>query len=152
MGDIYTNGSHGLPIDQSKAFELYRRGSELGSANAHSSLACSYVYGEGVEVNNKKAVHHYQIAAVMGDELARHNLGIMEGKNGNHVRALKHFIIGAKCGNDKSLQEVKRGFMTGLVTKDDFDSTLRCHQASQDKRKSGKRERAKLAKRIQMIA
>ena len=93
MGDIYTNGSHGLPIDQSKAFELYRRGSELGSANAHISLARSYVYGEGVEVNNKKAVHHYQIAAVMGDELARHNLWIMEGKNGKYVRALNILLL-----------------------------------------------------------
>ena len=61
----------------------------------------------------KNAVKQREIAAMMGLELARYNLGIAEGNDGNFDRAMKHLMISAKCGHDDSLQKVKEGFMIG---------------------------------------
>jgi hypothetical protein len=39
-----------------------------------------------------------------GHELARYNLGIIEGKSGNEDRALKHLRIAASAGNYHAMQ------------------------------------------------
>jgi len=49
---------------------------------------------------------------------ARNNLGCLEGKAGNHHRAMKHFVMAAKAGDDLSLENVKKGFMKGVISKD----------------------------------
>ena len=95
-----------------------------------------------------KAIHHYQMAAMMGHELARHNVGAMEWDNGKHVRAMRHYMIAAKCGSDRSLEMVKKGFKVGTVTKEDLEKTLRCYQASRDEMRSEERDRAKAAQRL----
>eukprot|EP00956_Cyclotella_meneghiniana_P015727 scaffold24401_cov42-Cyclotella_meneghiniana.AAC.3 len=138
-------GEDGFPVDHTKAVELYKRASELGSASGHYNLGNSYRLGRGVGIDRKKAAHHLQLAAMMGNVLARHNLANMELANGNHVGAMRHFMIAAKCGHDKSLEIVKLGFQEGIVTKEDFENTLRCYQASQDETRSEERDRAKAA-------
>lgn len=80
---------------------------------------------------------------MLGNEKARHILGEMAGNDGNTEHAMRHFMISAKSGLNTSLEEVKRGFVEGLVTKDDFESTLRGHQASKDEIRSDQRDRAK---------
>lgn len=96
-------------------------------------------------MDKKKAIHHYQIASMMGDVHSRYNLGALEGQSGNNERAMKHFMIAAKCGHDLSLERVKEGYYSmGLSTKDDFENTLRYHKAYHDEAKSEKRDRAKV--------
>jgi len=95
-----------------------------------------------VEVDKKKAKHYYELAAIGGDIHARHNLGCMEGNSGNLHRAMKHFIMAAKAGDEISLNCVKVGFMKGIVTKDEYASTLRAHQLRKDEMKSDSREKA----------
>ena len=141
-------GRHGLPVDQSKAFELLQRASELGSAAAHSHLGFMYHDGNGIELDKKKAVHHWQIAAMMGHVNARHNLGYAELLNKNYHRAMKHFMIAAKCGYEDSLHNIKEGFRKGLVSKEDFEKTLRDHQASRDETRSEQRDRAPVIKAL----
>eukprot|EP00956_Cyclotella_meneghiniana_P029628 scaffold72399_cov49-Cyclotella_meneghiniana.AAC.9 len=141
LGRCYLMGE-GSPVDRSKAFELFQRAGELGSASAHFSLGNSYEKGEGTEIDMKKAIHHYQIAAMMGDAGARHNLGSAELINRNYQRAMKHFVISAKCGLKISLDIVKLGFADGHVTKEEFEKTLRGYQASCDETKSEQRDRA----------
>eukprot|EP00956_Cyclotella_meneghiniana_P038913 scaffold162083_cov35-Cyclotella_meneghiniana.AAC.1 len=138
----YRIGMYGLAVDRSKAFELSQRASELGSAAGHFYLGTLYYTGDGVELDKKKSVNHWQIAAIMGDMDARHNLGIVEAENGNIQRSLKHFMIAAKCGYQKSLDGVKQGFRLGHVTKEDFEKTLRDYQAAKDETKSEQRDRA----------
>eukprot|EP00956_Cyclotella_meneghiniana_P007785 scaffold10383_cov44-Cyclotella_meneghiniana.AAC.4 len=140
LGGFYKLGTNGLQIDYSKAAELFQRASELGSAIAHLNLGNLYYSGMGVKRDIKNAIEHWQIAAMKGSELARYNLGLAEGNDGNFDRAMKHLIISAKCGHDDSLQAVKTGFMTGRVTKTDFEITLRAHKASQDEMKSDQRD------------
>ena len=55
-----------------------------------------------------------------GDFDARRDLGCMEGRAGNHHRAIKHFILAARDGHSNSLEKVKAGFMSGIVTKDEY--------------------------------
>ena len=147
LGFRYINGLDGLQVDQSKAFELFQRASELGSALGHFHLGNSYQLGNGAEIDMKKAVHHWQIAAMMGNMQARHNLGSVELENGNYQRGMKHYMISAKCGSKVSLDNIKEGFKDGLVTKEDFENTLRDYQASCDETKSEQRDRAEVIER-----
>ena len=99
--------------------------------------------GDGTELNMKRAIHHWQIAAMMGNVSAKHNLGCAESANGNNQCAMKHFTIAAKCGFEKSLDMVKEGFRDGHVTKEDFEKT---YQDYHDETKSEQRDRAAVIK------
>lgn len=84
--------------------------------------------------------------AIGGHPHARRNLGSVEWKNGRHDRAIKHFVIAAaKLGDDLSLKMVKDCYSKGLVSKEDFASTLRGHQAAIDAAKRPQREEAEAA-------
>ena len=142
LGNYHRDGLHGLQVDQSKAFDLLQRASELGCDAGHYSLGISYQKGEGTGIDKKKAVHHYQIAAMMGNMGARNNLGYVDIQSGNYQCAMKHFMIAAKCGYKNSLNNVKQGFRVGHVTKEDLEKTLRDYQAACDETKSEQRDRA----------
>jgi hypothetical protein len=70
------------------------------------------------------------------------NLGCAEWENGRLDRAVKHFIIAAKLGHDGSLYALKEGYKDGIVSKEDFASALRAHQAAVNATKSPQREEA----------
>ena len=78
-----------------------------------------YYNGHGVEKDLENGIHHWEEAAIGGQPQARHYLAIIEGNNGNTERTVKHLIIAAKLGHDRSLKTVKRGCMIGLVSKED---------------------------------
>ena len=69
-------------------------------------------------------------------------LGCIEEIDKNIDRAMKHFMIGAKAGEDDSLKKVGEGYKAGYVTKDDYASTLRAYQVSVDEMKSEQRSEA----------
>jgi len=84
-------------------------------------------------------------AAIGGHAGARFNLGCTEGNRGRHERAMRHFIIAAKLGDDGALDEVKKGFRGGIVSKEDYAVALRGHQTAVDATKSEQREAAEKA-------
>jgi tetratricopeptide (TPR) repeat protein len=128
--------------DYEEAFQYYAKAAGLGDIEAHYNLSVSYHLGKGVEKNEKKELHHLEIAAIGGHPEARHNLGCYEGRNGRHERAMQHFIIAAKLGDDRALEALKRGFALGFVSKEEYASALRGHQAAIDATKSEQREEA----------
>ena len=132
----------GLPQDWAKANELLLNAGELGCVEAYYNLGNNYHYGRGIEVDKKKAKHHWEFAAMNGYVYARYNLGVIERKAGNTNRAMRHYILAAKAGHEGSLNDVKKGFMAGYVTKDDYANTLRAYQTSVDEMKSGARDKA----------
>ena len=143
IAGYYIKGSAGLPQDYQKANELYLKGGELGNAGAYFNLSSSYRLGRGVSMDMKKFKHYCELAAMMGDVHARHNLGNMEGQAGNYHRAMKHMMIAARAGFDMSLEIVRRGFMiSGDVTKDEYESTLHAYHDRQKEMKSDARDRA----------
>ena len=139
IGGDYAEGRLGLTQDRAKANELWLKAGELGCADAYSRLGYSYNTGASVERNEKKAKHYYEIAAMKGDVQARHNLGALEGNAGNEQRAYKHMIIAAKAGNPQSLDRVKKGFMDGHLTKEEYASALRAYHERQTEMKSDMR-------------
>ena len=142
LAGCYEHGITGMPLDITKANELYLGAGELGCAKAYCILGSSYYNGRGVEMDKKKAKYYYELAAMNGNAQARHNLGITEGKAGNYHRAYKHFILAAKAGFKESLERVKEGFMHGVITKDEYANTLRAYQQQHDEMKSDDRDRA----------
>ena len=138
----YLHGTCSMPQDMAKANELWLKAGELGCAQAYYNLGQSYREGTGVDINTKKAKHYYELAAMNGNVHARNNLSCMEGQAGNSQRAFKHFIIAAKAGYKTSLDIVKKGYMDGYVTKDQYANTLREYQMSQDEMKSEARDKA----------
>ena len=126
--------------DNNAAFEYWTRAADLGDAEAHYQLSNLYRDGEGVLKDEKRERHHLTVAAIGGHPVARHNLACMEGGNGQHNRAAKHFIIAAKLGYDKSLKCVKEMYKAGVVSKEDFGTVLRGYQAAIEATKSPQRE------------
>eukprot|EP00986_Skeletonema_menzelii_P010531 scaffold5150_cov133-Skeletonema_menzelii.AAC.5 len=128
--------------DYKRAFEYWTKAAALGDVEAHYQLSCLYRDGQGVEKDEKKQLHHAEQAAVGGHHMARHNLGCVEGQRGHYDRAVKHFIIAAKLGDDQSSDKVKRLYKDGYASKDDFAAALLGHQAAIDATKSSQREEA----------
>ena len=138
----YAAGRIGLPQDMATANELYLKAGELGHAGAYFNLGTSYALGRSVDIDRKKEIYYYKLAAISGELKARHNLGFLEGEDGNYHRAYKHFMIGAMAGYKDSLDNVKCGYMKGLVTKEQYAITLREYQKSQDSMRSDARDKA----------
>ena len=117
--------------DYKAAFEYFTKAATLGDAVAHYQLSIMYHHGTGVEKDRKREWHHAEQAAIGGHAMARHNLACLEGQNGQPNRAAKHFIIAAKLGHVESLERIEAMYKAGYhVSKDDFDSALRGHQAA----------------------
>eukprot|EP00956_Cyclotella_meneghiniana_P005999 scaffold7807_cov62-Cyclotella_meneghiniana.AAC.3 len=136
LGDLYSMGRRGLPVDKTRAVELWTESARLGSAAAHFDLANAYRKGDGVDRSMKLATHHLEIAAKGGHPLARHNLGCEEANLCNYRRALKHWMISAKMGYEKSLTCILDLCKYGDATKDDYAVALAGFRKADDERKS----------------
>jgi hypothetical protein len=128
--------------DYGKALEYWTKAAELGDANAHFCLATLYYEGKGVEKDMKKAVYHYEQAAIGGHPNARSILANYEMKNGRFKRAAKHLIIAANLGHDASVKLIKDFFVKGIVSKEEYAAALRSYQAAVNETKSDEREKA----------
>ena len=124
------------------AVDFYTRAAEKDDAVAHKMLGEMYNHGKGVERNLSKAIYHTEKSAIAGHPVARNNLGAIELNHGRYDRAVKHWMIAAKAGYDEALENIKKSFKHGLVSKDDFAAALRSHQDAVDATKSPQREEA----------
>jgi len=139
---FYADVTDGYPQDYTKALELWHQAAELGNAEAFCNIGNAYQYGEGVDVDRKKAVHYFELAAMGGDEVARNNLGVDEEREGNIDRALKHYMIAVGCGNSDSLNTIKGLYSYGRATKEDYTTALQAYQVYLDEIKSKQRDEA----------
>ncbi|KAL7537672.1 hypothetical protein ACHAXR_009267 [Thalassiosira sp. AJA248-18] len=143
LGTRYLDGTYGLPQDTEKALELLLRAVELGSTKAHYNIAWIHAYGEEfMGKDHKKAIYHYQRAAMGGCEVSRHNLGLDEVKKGNIDRAMKHWMIAAATGCENSLGNIRMGLMCKHATKLQYEEALRAYQNHLSEMKSDQRDRA----------
>ena len=128
--------------EYAEAFKYWAKAAELKNVEAHYFLGLLYAEGHGVERDLKKKIYHLEIAAIGGHSDARYNLACVEGKKGRHDRAVKHWVIAAKLGNDTAMKSLRSGFQRGLVGKGDYETALRGHQAAVDATKSPQRDLA----------
>jgi len=142
QGVCYEQGSDGYPQNYDKALELYCRAAELGHIDAYCNIGSAYIYGRGVEIDIKKASHYWELAAMRGEVVARHNLGIDEARAGNMDRALKHYMIAVRSGLSDSLKTIKLLYSNGHAIKDTYTKALRLYQEYLSEIKSPQREEA----------
>ena len=139
-GCWYNEGLYGLPQDYAKALEFYHRAAELGYSKSYCNVGYAYSNGYGVEVDKEKANHYYELAAMGGDEEARHNLGVKEKHAGNMDRALKHHMIAVSGGYSDSLNKIQRLYTNGHATKEDYTKALQSYQTYLSEIKSDARD------------
>ncbi len=146
MNDPAALNQHGVEHynkgDYIGAFEHWTKAAELGDADAHYQLALLYHDELGVEKDRGKEMYHSENAAIGGHPGARYNLGSLELKNGNLGKAVKHFVIAATQGDDRSIKALMYLFKEGFVSKEDLAAALRAHQVAIDATKSPQREEA----------
>ena len=143
LADKHYFGLLGLEKDVPRAIELWTEAAERGLTDAHYSLGKIYCEGGGVSPDQVKAIHHYEVAAMQGHVEARCNLGGVEHMNGNYGRAVRHWLISAKMGDELSLEMIKMMFLEGNATKEQYADALRGYQDAIEETKSPERDEAK---------
>lgn len=145
LGAFYNNGDYGLRQDSVKAVGLWRRGAKLGNHQCFHNIGHAYVNGVGVEHSMEKAEQYWELAAIKGDVLSRHNLGICEERRGNYARSIKHHLIATRLGDKESLDKVQSYFMMEIASKDDYQKALSNYQKYLGEIKSTQRDEAALS-------
>jgi len=109
LGQVYSDGGHGVEKDNNKAFYWWKNGAKLGNASCYDNLGWSYFYGNGVNKNYLKAYESYRNAIKIDstDAYAYYYIAIMF-KNGLYVKAnrdsLRFYLQKAKdYGNEDAL-------------------------------------------------
>ena len=143
IGSWYRDGRYGLPQDYAKALELWH---QSRVAEAYCNIGFAYKTGEGVEVDPKNAKHYYELAAMRGSSPARHNLGNDEVRAGKWNRAIKHYMIAVRSGDNDSLSMIKQLFSRGYASKDDYMKALQLYQTHLGEIKSRQRDTAAAAR------
>ena len=148
LGVCYSRGTNGFPQDQTKALNLWHRAGELGYTEAYISVGYAYENDDNdkLKVDEKKAKHYTELAAMSGSASARFNLGIDEEDAGNFNRAIKHYMIAARDGDSKSLEAIKYFYSNGHATKDDYTTALQAYQEYLVEIKSKQRDEAAAAR------
>ena len=128
LGAHYDDGSLGLPQNHAKALELWHKAGKLGYAPAYNNIGACYHNGEGVEMDTKKAIHYYELAAMAGNEVARNNLGAIVEWVGNTNRAIKHYMIAVGGGYSNSVAKIQSLYSDGHATKEEYAQALQAYQ------------------------
>ncbi|EJK55891.1 hypothetical protein THAOC_24316 [Thalassiosira oceanica] len=145
LGRKYYHGRLGLQKDMRRAVKLWEEAAELGSIESLFDLGNAYVFGNGVQEDEAKAVEFLAKEAMQGHAGSRHNLGYIEAQRGNNDRALRHLLISAKMGDNISVENIKNYFMAGLATKEQYAEALNGYQDAVEEMMSHDREEAKNA-------
>ena len=153
VGSYNMLGSHGFSRNLTRGLKLWHQAGELGYANAYYTIGLSYQCGRGVERDEKKALHYYELAAMGGHANARRCLGEYKLRLEDCLdKALKHFLIAVECGDPYSLKEIKDLYMNrsscqccAPATKEYFTKALQSYQEYLDEIKSEQRDEAAAA-------
>jgi len=125
--------------DYSAAFEYWTKAAKLGDVEAHNQLSIMYLNGSGVDKDEQKGIYHLEVVAIGGHPEARYHLAMQEGR----IKSVKHLIIAANLGHDKSIQKLMVAYKAGCVDKKEFAAALRSHHAAVIAMKSPQREAAR---------
>jgi len=131
-----------LRKDHTMAFELLTRAADLEYAPACHNIGYAYDYGDGVDKDEKKALHYYELAAMQGSVFARYSLSGLEKKRGNIGRAIKHYVVAVGGGDKYSLVQIQQLYSNGQATKEVYTKALRAYQIYLNEVKSPQRDEA----------
>ena len=137
-------GESHLRGDYESAFQYYSKAAALGEVESMFNLSQMYFRGEGVEQDRVKERALLEKIAIAGHPCGRFNLGCIEMEDGRHGRAVKHWIIAAKLGDENSIKALKLCYKDGVISKEDFAAALRAQFAAVNETKSPQREAAEV--------
>ena len=143
LGEQHYYGELGLAKDVPRAIEFWTEAAELGSLDAHCQLGMVCYTGDGVEEDKPRGIRQWQQAAMKGHVQSRDYLGIVEYDSWNHQLAVQHWMISAKMGYEKSLNDIKEMFKEGHATKAQYAEALLGYRDAVEETKSPQREEAK---------
>jgi TPR repeat protein len=107
FGRAYEDGK-GLPQDDAKAVEWFRKSAEQGNAQAENSLGVMYALGRGITRDREEAVRWYKKAAKQGSAEGLYNVAISyyngEGVDASMSKACT-WMMAAQRKGDKQAEE-----------------------------------------------
>jgi tetratricopeptide (TPR) repeat protein len=142
LASIYWEGLLGMKKDMAKALNLFHLASKLNDRAAHSCLGHVYSAGDGVEKYEKKARHYWELAAMAGCSKSRYQLGVLETKDGNWDKAVKHWLFACDSGHAHALDRIRELFTKAFIAKEVYEHALRAYQKRQDEIRSTQRDEA----------
>jgi len=137
------DGERGLSVNRSKAFDLWlHAGKELNHGPSYFAIAQNYLNGHGVRRDLKKAIFYWELSAMCGSVRGRRNLGANEWKSSNFDKALKHWMIAVRDGDERSLKDIQKMYKDGHATKDEYAEALNSRQSYLDEIRTFQRDEA----------
>ena len=111
LGNHYSFGE-GVQQDLARAFDLYLRAAEAGSADGMFNVAACYRLGDGVEKNLLKAAEWYERALVKDKFFAPFALGELYSTPGglppDNEKAIAYFQVALANGHQDARRELRR--------------------------------------------
>ena len=142
LGCYHSEGLYGFAQNYTKALELWQKAGELGCAESLNNVGSAYELGHGVEVDKKKAIHYFELAAMAGSVIGRNHLGYSEAEAGNRKRALWHYMIAVKDGSSMALQNINILCSDESLLRCVYEEAQRHYQAYLEEIKSDQRDEA----------
>ena len=149
LGQLYLQGSekYGITKDELEALKWLERASDAGGGIASRTLGDYHIR------NNlrDKSIPYYQMSIEQGHVPAYIGLGICQMAEGKLEEGILSIRKGLICGvqdtpaSKMAWKDLRSGYKNGLVTKDEYEFTLRANQESVNKCKSKGREEMKKA-------
>ena len=116
LGDLYNKGLPGvIAQNNSEAFRLFSAASDLGDLNARANLGVLYMKGQGVKMDEAKAVELFRDGAERGNAscMYKYAQSLEKGTGGirNDPGAAKDWYIrAAKGGNPAAIDKCKEKY------------------------------------------
>jgi len=138
----YRYGNEGLKQDGGVALEWYHRASDEGSHEAAHNLGLCYLRGDlGLEKNLALASKYFQKAGDYGSPQSFALLGSIGYEMGDVEGFVLNVRKAAICGFTGSLRSLMECYRSGFITKNEYDFTLKMHQAAINEMQSDMRQR-----------
>ena len=119
----------GVPKDEKKAVEWYRKSAMQDNAHAQNDLGIMYANGLGVAMDQVEAVNWYRRAAEKWHADAQNNLGWMYAKGlgveKNEKEAVKLYKMAAYQGNINAMRNLALMYETGRGVPQDLEEAQR---------------------------
>ncbi|MDH5558653.1 MAG: sel1 repeat family protein, partial [Alphaproteobacteria bacterium] len=107
----YEYGQGGMPQDDTRALEMYRKAAETGHVGAQNNLADFIYEGRGIKEDKAGAVRWYHKAAEQGSARAQNKLGDIyhhgRGVVRDYVEALRWYALAAEQGHSKASDSLR---------------------------------------------
>ena len=127
----------GVPKDDGKAFECFRKAGELGDPNGMSNLALMYENGQGVKEDQAQALTWFRRAADAGNSEAMIHIGFMYrdaqgGLKKNYAEAQTWIRKAADAGSSEAMTDLGAFYEEGEIVKKDYVEALNWYHKAAD--------------------